>query len=102
MPYISPKGAISRSAPSHLTSRGQAADLKSTSTPESSAANTPSEADNAVEKTLYMIDSEDLRPVDPKVVHEMDKWDGWHKENECPGEEPDVDPLAETEHKSTT
>jgi hypothetical protein len=33
--------------------------------------------------------------MDPKVVQELDQWDGWKSEKESPAEEEDVDPLAD-------
>lgn len=95
MPYISPKGAVSRSAPRKGVFKTSAPPPSKPET-EAEATKTPSEAD-AAPKPLYLIDSGDTRPMDPKVVEELDQWDGWNRERECPAEEEDVDPLDEVE-----
>jgi hypothetical protein len=80
MPYISPKGAIKSSIPPS----------KPKTKPASAQDNTPSDG------KIYLVESEDTRPMDPKVVEELDHWKGWGARRESEAEDEDVDPLVES------
>ena len=94
MPYVSPKGAISRSAPARSSPKPQYNDATSSSTPGSNVATTQLGTE-AAGKRVYLVYDEDIRPMDPQVVHELEEWNGWRKEKESPADEEDVDPLVE-------
>jgi hypothetical protein len=81
MPYISPKGALKKGIPSS----------KSKSEP-ASAPEAPT-----IAPALYLIQTEDIRPMDPKVVEELDQWKGWNARRDSETIEEDVDPLDEGE-----
>ena len=90
MPYVNPKGALSHSAPPRGTSHISIP----SSTPASEKSKTPSEPVDG-EKKHYLDEEQDTRPMDPKVVDELDHWHGFQEERHSPDEEPDVDPMDE-------